>query len=373
MKNYLLFLFTIGIFAVGCKENSLTEKEVREFVTSHLENQVGYKKAVEGYHAGLSSDLKVWYNPAWKNKPFNYKIKEDNDGRNFYEDSIKVTIHDVYLMGEYANIMGTVKYYISGVDVTYRNFCGILTKEKGQMKWTRTLGVDHELIAKGFLWPSTKNKASYRDYQAMREAIMKAQFEEGKKFSDCLVINDPSWAAAHIGQLQYYFVMGDDEKLAETLKLANTKLEGASQAEIHFIKSYTRDREERDYHYEKALIFAPDDPLIRSWYAFWQKPKMAIDILKSAWDRNPSNMAVNTVLGYKYMAINNLEKAKQHFEISLRVHPDVANAYDSYGDYLLRVGDSAKAKEMFLKAADMDDSWISRTSKRKAEKLVNLN
>ena len=69
-------------------------------------------------HHGLSSDLKVWYNPAWKNKPFNYKIKEDNDGRNFYEDSIKVTIHDVYLMGEYANIMGTVQYYISGVDVT---------------------------------------------------------------------------------------------------------------------------------------------------------------------------------------------------------------------------------------------------------------
>ena len=67
------------------------------------------------------------------------------------------------------------------------------------------------------------------------------------------------------------------------------------------------------------------------------------------------------------------EIAKQHFEISLRVHPDAANAHDSYGDYLLRVGDSAKAKEMFLKAADMDDSWISRSSKRKAEKLVNLN
>lgn len=367
MKKYFL-LVAIGILAVGCTNSSLSENEVREFVISHLENQVGYEAAVEDYHAGLSPELKVWVNPAWKNKPFNYVINEDNDGSYFYEDSIKVTLYDVYLMGSHANVMGTVQFYISGVDVTYRNFYGIVTKEEGQLKWTRAVGVDHEILAKGLLWPSTTNEASIRDYRAMREAIMNAQFEVAKEISDSLVINDPSWAAAHIGQLQYYYLF-DEEKLIETQELVNSKLAGASLAEMHFIKSYTKDREVRNYHYEKALIFAPDDPLLRTWYAFGQEPELAIDILKMAWDRYPSNAAVNTVLGYKYMAVDNLEKAKQHFEISLRVNSDVPNAYDSYGDYCLRVGDSIQAKEMYLKASEMDESWISASAKRKAEKL----
>ena len=370
MKTYFL-LFAIGLVAVGCTNESLSEKEVREFVISHLENQVGYEAAVEGYHAGLSSELIAWANPAWKNKPFNYVIDEDNDGSGFYEDSVKVTLYDVYLMGSHANIMGTVQFYISGVDVTYRNFYGIVTKEEGQLKWIRAVGVDHEIVAKGLLWPSTTNEASIRDYRAMREAMMNAQFEVAKGISDSLVIKDPLWAAAHIGQLQYYYLF-DKEKLIETQELANSKLAGASRAEMHFIKSYTTDREVQNYHYEKALIFAPDDPLIRSWYAFGQEPELAIDILKKAWDRYPSNAAVNNVLGYKYMAVDNLEKAKQHFEISLRVNSDVPNAYDSYGDYCLRVGDSIQAKAMYLKAAEMDESWISASAKRKADKLSNV-
>ena len=62
-----------------------------------------------------------------------------------------------------------------------------------------------------------------------------------------------------------------------------------------------------------------------------------------------------------------MDQAKQHFEIYLRVHPEVANAYDSYGDYYLKAGDKVKAKAMFLKAYSIDNTFTA--SKEKSEKL----
>ena len=62
-----------------------------------------------------------------------------------------------------------------------------------------------------------------------------------------------------------------------------------------------------------------------------------------------------------------MEKAKAHFEIYLRVYPKEANAHDSFGDYYLKAGDNVKAKEMFLKAYSLDNTFT--VSKEKADKL----
>ena len=66
MKKYL-FLAAAAMTAVSCTQSSVSEDAVREFATSHIENQVGYEAAVEGYYEGATSDLKVWSNPVWKN------------------------------------------------------------------------------------------------------------------------------------------------------------------------------------------------------------------------------------------------------------------------------------------------------------------
>ena len=49
------------------------------------------------------------------------------DGRVFYEDSIS-TLHDVYLLGSHANVMGTIEWFVMGTNTFYRNFSGIVTK-----------------------------------------------------------------------------------------------------------------------------------------------------------------------------------------------------------------------------------------------------
>ncbi len=366
MKKYIV-IGLCGSLLASCMQPGLSEDEVREFATSHIENQIGYADAVEPYYAGLSDDLKVWSNPNWKNIPREYEVNEDNDGSLFYEDSIKVTLHDVYMMGSHANVMGTIQWYIAGVNTTYRNFSGIVTKEEGQMKWTRFVGADHHTLSKGFLWPSTEMEGALGAYGAMRSAMMDLEFEKAKAISDSLVEADPNWATAHLGQLQYYWMKRDVEGLNRTREIAESKLGSASRAEAHFIKSYTTDREVGNGHLEQALIYAPADPMVRVWYAWGQEAEKAIDIMKLAWERFPEQGGVNNMMGYKYMAAGNMEKAKQHFEIYARANADVPNAYDSYGEYYLNAGDTAMAKEMYMKAYETDTNWT--VSKERAENL----
>lgn len=263
--------------------------------------------------------------------------------------------------------MGTIQWYIAGVNTTYRNFSGIVTKEEGQMKWTRFVGADHHTLSKGFLWPSTEMEGALGAYGAMRSAMMDLEFDKAKAISDSLVEADPNWATAHLGQLQYYWMKRDVEGLNRTREIAESKLGSASRAEAHFIKSYTTDREVGNSHLEQALIYAPADPMVRVWYAWGQEAEKAIDIMKLAWERFPEQGGVNNMMGYKYMAVGNMEKAKQHFEIYARANADVPNAYDSYGEYYLNAGDTAMAKEMYMKAYETDTNWT--ISKERAENL----
>ncbi|MDA0742036.1 MAG: tetratricopeptide repeat protein [Bacteroidetes bacterium] len=367
MKKYL-FLAAAAISAVSCTQVSLSEDAVREFTVSHLENQVGYEAAVEGYYAGISEELMYWANPVWKNTPKVFEKPEKNDGSFFYEDSITVELHDVYLMGDHASVMGTMRFYIAGVTTGHRNFSGIVTEEEGQLKWTRFVSVDHNQLSKGFVWPSTELEGIGPAYREMRRSMLNLQSARAKELSDSLVALDPQWASAHLGQLHYYWMQQDVDGFTSAQEAALSKLEGASRAEEHLIRAFTTDRAVANKHLEAALLYAPADPMLRVLYAYGQEdPNRAIDLLQLAWDRSPENGGVNNMLGYKYIAVGDLEKAKQHFEIYLRTHPEYPNAYDSYGDYYLAAGDTAMAKEMFMSAYERDNNWTA--SKEKADEL----
>jgi len=367
MKKYLI-LAAAAITAVSCTQASLSEDAVREFAISHIENQVGYEAAVEGYYAGLSDELVYWANPIWKNTPRAFEKAAQNDGSLFYEDSIKVELHDVYLMGGHANVMGTIQFYIAGVTTGHRNFSGIITDEEGQLKWTRFLAVDHSNISKGFVWPSTEVEGIGPAYREMRRSMLNLQSERAKELSDSLVALDENWASAHLGQMHYHWMLNDPEGFIAARDAALSKLEGASKAEEHLIRSFTTDRAVADEHLEKALLYAPADPMLRVMYAYGQEDSQrAIDLLQLAWARLPENGGINNMLGYKYMDIGDLDKAKQHFEIYMRAHSDVPNAYDSYGDYYLAAGDTAMAKEMYMGAYERNNNWTA--SKERADAL----
>jgi len=363
----LLYLCS-GVLLWSCGPNSLTESEVSDFAITYIESQVGGEDAVEDYIAGISETAMIWNNPVWKNKPKTFDAS-NVDGRVFYEDSIKVTLHDVYMMHDHANVMGTIQWYVMGTNTYYRNFSGIVTKHNGQLQWERFVGADHSQLADGFVWPSTEISGGDQAFRAMRQAMMNLDHDRALAMSDSLVEADPNWASAHLGQLQYYWFKKDVDGLAAAKAAALSKLDHASRAEEHLIRSYDPDREIRIQELRSAMMFAPNDPMIRIWYAFNETDKeLARDVVQLAWNRLPQNGAVNNMMGYLYMDhLKDMDKAQLHFELFIRANPDVTNAYDSYGDFYVAQGNNVKAKEMYLKAYEMDNSWTA--SKEKAEAL----
>ena len=374
----LLLLLVIGQAGFSQKNSkNLTDEEVRNFVTTQFKNQVGYKNAVKGFYDALSNgNTLIWNGVSRKNKPgiLKFEVNSDgsykSDGSEVYEDSINVTIHDVYLMGTHANVMGTIQWYVSGVNTVYRTFSCIVMREKGTLKYIRWASSDNSDYASKVISHSTKLVGGVSAFNEMRDAMLNGEFKRAKIISDSLVEKDPNWALAHLGQLQYYSGINEKNKAEEYFNKAFSKLKGVSSAERHLILAYSpyEDIETTKYHLDQALFFASDDLLIRFLKSMNEtNAKIAIEIMLAAWQRFPTNGAVNNLLGYKYMQDGQMEKAKQHFEIYIRQYPKTANAYDSYGDYYSKMGDKKKAKEMYLKAYELNNEFTG--SKKKAEKL----
>jgi|TARA_B110001450_G_scaffold178910_1_gene167133 tetratricopeptide (TPR) repeat protein len=367
MKMKKLILFISLAFMGGCANKALTEQQVKDFVIDHLENQVNYDEALEGFLNGVSDNAVTWSNPVWKNTPREFN-KEGWTGEGFYEDSLVVDVHDILIAGDNSHVFGTAKYFIGDVVTAYRNFSGLVGQENDRLVWKRFLGIDNSNLAKGFLWPSNNIDGGLSPYNDMRFAMMNLNNQEALRLSDSLVAADPEWATAHLGQLHSYSMSNNEDKMSETLELALSKCDGASTAEQHFIKSYMGDKAEGRRHLELAMMLAPDDPMIRCWYAWGEKDNdLAIELLQHAWDRLPENSGVNNMIAYKYMNKGDMEMAAKHLEIYARVHPELPNVYDTYGDYYVKLGDIEKAKESYMKAYELDNNWTA--SKERSEAL----
>ena len=78
-------------------------------------------------------------------------------------------------------------------------------------------------------------------------------------------------------------------------------------------------------------------------------------------------------LGYSYMALGEMDKAKAAFEKYLELAPAEANAYDSMADYFMTNKEYAKSVEYFDKAAAMGmSSAIERADRARAAMKGNV-
>jgi Tfp pilus assembly protein PilF len=63
---------------------------------------------------------------------------------------------------------------------------------------------------------------------------------------------------------------------------------------------------------------------------------------------------IYNVMGYNYMALNKMDKAKEAFENYIKAEPKNPNSYDSMGDYFDKKEDYKNAYTNFMKAYEMD-------------------
>ena len=380
MKRIIYFLF-ITAFLSACN-SGLDENKIEEFVINH------FTSANESPEKGIMAmsnnigDSVMLYNlsngwigrPEWVND--NSKIKSEW----FYEDSANVEVSNIEVFGNVASVYGNVSWYMSGEKTSRAGFHAVIGKQMGKLVFKRHAWMNWNInrASNSFVWPSTEVEGALSMYNNMRYAMANLRNNDALAYSDSLVELDPKLAVAHMGKLHYLFLNGKKDELVSLMNEIKPKLEEASLAEKYYLETYApvTTRAERLAKYEKALLYAANDPLLRGWYAYFLEDlDERIENAKIGLKRFPESSLLNNMMGYFMKDKGDLEAAKNHINIYMTAHPDEPNAYDSMGDILLASGDTLKAQEMFLKAYEMSRNLTTgpedffNTSKQKAEAL----
>jgi len=378
MKRIIYFLLIAAFFS-ACN-SSLDENKVETFVVNH------FTSANESPEKGVMAmtnnigDSVMLYNlsngwigrPEWVND--NSKIKTEW----FYEDSANVEVSNIEVFGNVASVYGNVSWYMSGEKTSRAGFHSIIGMQMGKLVFKRHAWMNWNMnrAANSFVWPSTEVEGALSMYNSMRYAMANLRNNDALAYSDSLVELDPNLAVAHMGKLHYLFLNGKRDEVISLMNEIKPKLEGASLAEKYYLETYApvSNRTERLEKYEKALLYAANDPLLRGWYAYFLEDlDERIENAKIGLKRFPESSLLNNMMGYFMKDKGDLEAAKNHINIYITAHPDEPNAYDSMGDMLLASGDTLQAKEMFLKAYEMSRNLTTgpedffKRSKEKAE------
>ena len=368
-----LILIIIGTCLVGCS-NKLDKNNIEKFVVEHFEVQTDSVEAFKAMNENISDSI-ILFNlsngwvgrPDWVNDVT--KIKSEW----FYEDSIITEVTDVEIIGNIASVYGNASWFVSGIKTSRAGFHSVIGKEKGKLVFKRHSWMNWDInrSANSFVWPSTKVEGALDLYNEMRFAMANLRNNDALAYSDSLVEMDPDLAVAHIGKMHYLFMKGKKDELNELINEIEPKIKNASLAEKHYINtlSPSSSREEVLEKYETALIYAANDPLLRSWYAYFLEDiDERIENINIGLKRFPDNIVLNNMMAYLMLEKGDIEAAKNHININMTIHPDEPNVYDSMGDILLASGDTLEAKEMFLTAYE-----LSRNLRTGAEEFFNVS
>ena len=81
---------------------------------------------------------------------------------------------------------------------------------------------------------------------------------------------------------------------------------------------------------------------------------------------------IYNTLGYTYIQLKQFEDAKSAFDKYIELEPDLPNPYDSKGDYYMAVENYELAFESFMKAYDLDTTWMASYNKAmKAKEILD--
>lgn len=98
---------------------------------------------------------------------------------------------------------------------------------------------------------------------------------------------------------------------------------------------------------------------IGQFYANTNSIDQTIDLIKSEFEKGDQagyDVRENTInmFGYALMNTNQNEEALRIFKLNTELFPESANTYDSYGECLIKVGETKKGKDAYRKSLELD-------------------
>jgi Flp pilus assembly protein TadD len=87
------------------------------------------------------------------------------------------------------------------------------------------------------------------------------------------------------------------------------------------------------------------------------KNEDAIQTYLSLINLTENDAPIYNMLGYTYMRLDHMDKAKEAFDNYIKLEPKNPNVYDSMGDYYMAVKDYKNAYTHFMKAHQINEAW----------------
>lgn len=216
-----------------------------------------------------------------------------------------------------------------------------IAQSNGEMPFTSSSPNTNELIRKAWV------------------AMSDAHVEEGNKYVQQAIDEDPACAMAYI-TLAAGGIGGRSENIS---KAEGMKLSPDERLFVDVLKA-SHDKKPAQEYLNPLLKKYPKDSYLHLTLMFvLHKQEPSIAIGENVIKRNPKFAPVHNLLGYEYMEKNDMAKAQFHFDKYISLRPDLANPYDSKGDFLMRAGKTEEAIQLYEKAASLGMA----SSKVKAE------
>ena len=180
-------------------------------------------------------------------------------------------------------------------------------------------------------------------------ALADFRMEEANEYTQKVLQEDPECAMAYAS-----LFTEDSEEAWKNLQMAeNMKLSEDERLFLTAIKAKRENRPNQAY-LEPLIKKYPSDYYLHVWSMFHDtESDHAINTGETIIRKKPKFAPAYNMLGYLYMNKNDMAKAGMFFDKYIALRPDLANPYDSKGDYLMHAGKIQEAIPLYEKAASM--------------------
>jgi tetratricopeptide (TPR) repeat protein len=194
-----------------------------------------------------------------------------------------------------------------------------------------------------------------------------ARINEAGKYIQQAIEKDPRFGMAYASRWS-----NNEEETSKNLNIAlGLTLSADEKMYLNGLKAANEGKPTQEY-FEPLLKKYPEDYSLHLWIMFYCNDiNRSVEIGEKMVENNPLFAPAYNILGYKYMEQNDLVKAEICFDKYIELRPDLANVYDSKGDYLMRADKFEEAIQLYERAFAMDERNM-KISKTKADKAKSL-
>jgi len=188
------------------------------------------------------------------------------------------------------------------------------------------------------------------------------------------VREDPGFFMAHFWM--YFMASKSSKQVAEKALQSDAPLnEAEKQIKTAFKYLLDGQHEKIVEHLQLAIDLYPSDPQLHKilyviQFQYLKDFDGAVKSIQRAIEERPDFALAYNMLGYAHMDLEEYDMAEEAFDTYIKLAPTIANPYDSKGDFYMTTEQFDKAYESYMKAFEIDSSFV--VSEKKAAKAKYL-